>query len=48
MATLPIYFSDLNEEAQKRVLSAQGLTTPAEGNYDLDIIPLFELDFEEA
>ncbi len=48
MATLPIYFSDLTEEAQKRVLEAQGLTTPAEGNYDLDIIPLFELDFEEA
>ncbi len=48
MATISIYFSDLNEEAQKRVLEVQGLRTPAEGNYDLDIVPLFELDFEEA
>lgn len=46
--TIPIYFSDLKEDAQKRLLEAQGLKTPSEGNYDLDIIPLFELDFEEA
>lgn len=48
MATIPIYFSDLKEDAQKRLLEAQGLKTPSEGNYDLDIMPLFELDFEEA
>lgn len=48
MATIPIYFSDLKEDAQKRLLETQGLKTPSEGNYDLDIMPLFELDFEEA
>lgn len=48
MATIPIYFSDLKEDAQKRLLEAQGLKTPSEGNYDLDIMSLFELDFEEA
>ena len=48
MATIPIYFSDLKEDAQKRLLEAQGLITRSEGNYDLDIMPLFELDFEEA
>ena len=48
MATIPICFSDLKEEDQKRLLEAQGLKTPSEGNYDLDIMPLFELDFEEA
>ena len=35
MATIPIYFSDLKEDAQKRLLEAQGLKTPSEGNYDI-------------
>lgn len=48
MPTISIYFSDLKEEAQQLVLEAQGLKTPADGNYDLDIVPLFELEFEEA
>lgn len=48
MPTIPIYFSDLKEETQKLVLEAQGLRTPTEGNYDLDIVPLFELELEEV
>ena len=38
---MEIYFSDLNEEAQKEVLEFYGLKTPQEGN--LDVVPLFEL-----
>jgi len=48
MPTISIYFSDLKEETQQLVLEAQGLNTPIDGNYDLDIVPLFELEFEEA
>lgn len=44
MSILEFYFSDLTEEAQKRYLEAQGLKEAAEGNLDLDIIPLFEVE----
>jgi len=37
-----IYFSELKEEAQKKVLKALGLKTPEEGNYD--VFPLFVLE----
>ena len=35
-----IYFSDLNEDAQKRLLEAVGVSDPKEMNWDLDIIPI--------
>jgi hypothetical protein len=38
---IEIYFSDLNAEAQKKVLELYGLKTPQEGNFD--VVPLFEL-----
>ena len=42
-----IYFSDLNEDAQKRLLIAVGAESPEEMNWDLDIIPLAVFEFEE-
>jgi len=41
---MEIWFSDLREEAQKKVLEALGLKSPEEGN--LDVIPLFVLETE--
>jgi hypothetical protein len=38
---MEIYFSDLNEEAQKELLELYGIKTPQEGNFDVE--PLFEL-----
>lgn len=35
-----IYFSDLNEEAQKELLKAIGCEDPTEMNWDLDILPI--------
>lgn len=35
-----IYFSDLTEEAQQRVLAAAGIQDPKEANWDSDIVPL--------
>ena len=35
-----IFFSDLNEDAQKRLLEAVGAKDPAEMNWDLDICPI--------
>lgn len=42
--SIDFYFSDLNTEAQERYLKAQGLSDPKEGNYDLDLIPLFTVE----
>ena len=44
---LEIYFSDLNEDAQRRYLEFFELETPKEGNLDIDIIPIFELNAGE-
>lgn len=41
------YFSDLTPEAQQRYLRSQGLTCAAEGNLDLDIVPLFTVGYYE-
>lgn len=38
------FFSDLTPEAQVRFLKAQGLTCPADGNYDMDIVPILVLE----
>ena len=35
-----IYFSDLNEDAQKRLLEAVGVSSPKEMNWDMDIVPM--------
>ena len=35
-----IYFSDLNEDAQRRLIEALGISDPGEMNWDLDILPL--------
>ena len=46
MAKVEIYFSDLNEKAQKELLEAVGAADPGEMNWDGDILPLAILDFE--
>ena len=47
MMTEEFYFSDLTPEAQKRFLAAQGLARAKDGNYDLDLVPIFTLETEE-
>ena len=46
MAKVEIYYSDLNEKAQKELLEAVGAADPGEMNWDGDILPLAILDFE--
>lgn len=41
-----IFFSDLQPEAQKRVLEAAGISDPKEANWDLDIVPVATVSFE--
>lgn len=40
MNDFEIYFNDLNEEAQLRLMKAVGITDPKEMNWDLDWVPL--------
>lgn len=40
MEDFPIYFSDLNEEAQKRLLNFIGADEAKDMNWDVDICPL--------
>ena len=35
-----IYFSDLNEDAQKRLLNAVGVESASDMNWDIDICPI--------
>lgn len=35
-----IYFSDLNEDAQKRLMEYVGITEPKEANWDIDMCPI--------
>ena len=44
--TVEIYFSDLNEKGQKKVLYAFGVDSPEELNMDIDIVPLEILEVE--
>ena len=46
MILYPIYFSDLNEEAQDVLLEAVGAKSPKEMNWD--IYPITECDIEEV
>ena len=47
MGTFEIYFSDLNEDAQKRLLEAVGAKDASDMNWDMDICPIAMYDFEE-
>ena len=47
MKSFEIYFSDLNENAQRDLLELVGAKGPAEMNWDLDILPIAVVDFEE-
>lgn len=47
MESFEIYFSDLNEDAQKRLLEAVHAKTAADMNWDMDIIPIAVYEFEE-
>ena len=40
MNDFEIYFSDLNDEAQHRLMVAVGIYDPKEMNWDLDLVPL--------
>ena len=46
MVTFYIYFNDLNEEAQAALMEAIGIDDPKEMNWDIDIVPLAQVDFE--
>ena len=46
MNTFEIYFSDLNEDAQRRLLEAVGAETAADMNWDIDMCPIAMYDFE--
>lgn len=47
MKTTFIYFSDLNEKGQKKILEVTGAKNAEDLNMDLDIIPLFIYEVEE-
>lgn len=47
MVSFDIYFNDLNERAQRELLELVGCEDASEMNWDMDIIPLATLDFEE-
>ena len=41
-----IYFSDLNEYAQKRLLEMVGAESPEEMNWDMDVVPIATFGIE--
>lgn len=47
MKQFEIFFSDLNEQAQKKLLEVVGASDPKEMNWDIDIIPLAVYEFED-
>lgn len=47
MHTFNIFFSDLTEEAQKRLMEVVGIKDPKEMNWDMDILPIATMDVEE-
>ena len=47
MKTFEIYFSDLNEDAQDRLLKAVGAERASDMNWNMDICPIAMYDFEE-
>lgn len=48
MKSMPIYFSDLNEAAQKELLEFVGVEDPKDMNWDVDILPLAYYDVEDT
>ncbi len=44
MKSFNIYFSDLNQEAQKRLLDTFDLSSPKDANWDSDIMPIATID----
>ena len=45
--TFNIYFSDLNKDAQKRLLESVGAESAKEMNWDMDILPIATFEFEK-
>lgn len=45
--TIDFYFSDLTPDAQQRFLKAQGPSCAEDGNYDMDILPIFTLEHDD-
>lgn len=46
MKTFEVFFSDLNEDAQRRLLDAVGAENAKEMNWDMDILPIATYYFE--
>lgn len=42
-----IYFSDLNEDAQQRLLTYAGIADPSEANWDMDVLPIASIMIEQ-
>lgn len=47
MRDFEIYFSDLNEDAQQRLMEAVGITNPKEMNWDINIVPIAIYEYED-
>ena len=47
MKTFKIYFNDLNEDAQKRLLKEAKVDNPKDVNWFLDIYPIAFLMYED-
>ncbi len=45
--TFNIYFDDLTEDAQTRLLKLLHADGPEDMNFDMDLVPLAVYDFEE-
>uniref|UniRef100_A0A6H1ZHQ8 Uncharacterized protein n=1 Tax=viral metagenome TaxID=1070528 RepID=A0A6H1ZHQ8_9ZZZZ len=45
--TFNIYFSDLNENCQQRLLVRFNMESPKEANWDVDVIPLAIIEMED-
>ncbi len=46
MDSFEIFFSDLNEDAQKRLLDFVGAESAKDMNWDMDILPIATFDVE--
>ena len=47
LKSFDIFFSSLGAEAQRELLELVGADSPKDMNWDLDIIPLATLEFED-
>ncbi len=47
MKTFEIYFSDLTDKAKKELMDLVGISDPKEMNWDLDVVPIAIVDFED-